>query len=551
MLRSCSLFVLFSWLLATAVLAEDIVVRHDLDPAASAWLAGDGVVNVGPGAAVGDDDAAWLRCLWDWPRARRPLPGTAPFTAVATEGDRGGHRGFSTDADDDGDGRTDEDPLDGRDNDGDGAVDEDYAAISHRMGVWSDERDGVRRHLATYHWIYPHLQTLLAVDLRQSGGATIAPLRLVLGERGLWQQIDEVCLAPDVPATGPFFYAALPAGPAGPRWLGLVVLDEGGPRGLNERVHAAGNELLVPLRGSEVALAIAVGATRLQVLDDLAAAARLAEGITDPVTGRRVSWLPAAVPPTVPASRLPSALLRDTDICRFELVFGVAEGHVRRFDPDLFATGGQPLGEPTELVWSAGEAAPTAVLAWPESPDAACDPYTLLGSTSAGTLTVRFRGPRPAAQTTLHAVLADGRTAELALTVAAADTAAAALDQQLSLSPRLLANFPNPFRSSTRVRFQVPATAAEAFVWEGDGPPPFDPQERLPFADGSASVRVTVYSLEGKEVARLFAASVGPGDYEATWDGRDRIGRTVASGAYICKLEIENWSVTKQLIFVR
>jgi hypothetical protein len=36
-------------------------------------------------------------------------------------------------ADDDGDGRFDEDPLDGRDNDGDGRIDEDYAAMSNQM----------------------------------------------------------------------------------------------------------------------------------------------------------------------------------------------------------------------------------------------------------------------------------------------------------------------------------------------------------------------------------------------------------------------------------
>ena len=49
----------------------------------------------------------------------------------------------------------------------------------------------------------------------------------------------------------------------------------------------------------------------------------------------------------------------------------------------------------------------------------------------------------------------------------------------------------------------------------------------------------------------LFAGSVGVGIYEAQWNGRDRQGRTVASGAYFCKLQIEQWTTAKRLIFVR
>jgi hypothetical protein len=50
-----------------------------------------------------------------------------------TEGASGGNRRPSKSADDDGDGRVDEDWLDGYDNDGDGRVDEDFAAISRQM----------------------------------------------------------------------------------------------------------------------------------------------------------------------------------------------------------------------------------------------------------------------------------------------------------------------------------------------------------------------------------------------------------------------------------
>jgi hypothetical protein len=52
---------------------------------------------------------------------------------TAQEGMSGGQRYPSPEADDDADGKIDEDWLDGRDNDGDGAIDEDFAAASNEM----------------------------------------------------------------------------------------------------------------------------------------------------------------------------------------------------------------------------------------------------------------------------------------------------------------------------------------------------------------------------------------------------------------------------------
>lgn len=46
---------------------------------------------------------------------------------------KGNRQGFSTQPDDDSDGITDEDPLNGKDDDGDGRIDEDYSAISQQM----------------------------------------------------------------------------------------------------------------------------------------------------------------------------------------------------------------------------------------------------------------------------------------------------------------------------------------------------------------------------------------------------------------------------------
>jgi hypothetical protein len=88
----------------------------------------------------------------------------------------------------------------------------------------------------------------------------------------------------------------------------------------------------------------------------------------------------------------------------------------------------------------------------------------------------------------------------------AAGNVAASTDpgRRPQLSPALLANSPNPFHHTTRISFQVPATAGEAFLVEEGQEPLFDPQQRMPYADGAASVQVTIYSLEGRELNTLF-----------------------------------------------
>jgi hypothetical protein len=63
----------------------------------------------------------------------RPSQDLRDIMYRASEGDGGGSRLPSARADDDGDGETDEDWLNGFDDDGDGAVDEDFAAISRQM----------------------------------------------------------------------------------------------------------------------------------------------------------------------------------------------------------------------------------------------------------------------------------------------------------------------------------------------------------------------------------------------------------------------------------
>lgn len=89
---------------------------------------------------------------------------------------------------------------------------------------------------------------------------------------------------------------------------------------------------------------------------------------------------------------------------------------------------------------------------------------------------------------------------------------------------RLLPAVPNPFNPRTTLRFELPAA----------GP-----------------VRLTIHGLDGRLVATLVARELPAGGHEAAWDGRDRAGRTVAAGVYLCRLEAAGAIRTQRLALLK
>jgi hypothetical protein len=82
----------------------------------------------------------------------RPTSDPIDKMYFSAEGDMGGNRLPSPSADDDNDGKIDEDYKDGRDNDGDGKVDEDFAAISKQMfSCWYTDDQPIATQLYATH----------------------------------------------------------------------------------------------------------------------------------------------------------------------------------------------------------------------------------------------------------------------------------------------------------------------------------------------------------------------------------------------------------------
>ena len=64
-------------------------------------------------------------------------------------------------------------------------------------------------------------------------------------------------------------------------------------------------------------------------------------------------------------------------------------------------------------------------------------------------------------------------------------------------------------------------------------------------------VRLAVYDMLGREVSVLIDGDLGPGTYEVTWDGADEVGRSMAAGTYVYRLEAGPFSASRRLTIVR
>ena len=82
----------------------------------------------------------------------------------------------------------------------------------------------------------------------------------------------------------------------------------------------------------------------------------------------------------------------------------------------------------------------------------------------------------------------------------------------------LMPAMPNPFRQSATLVFSIAR----------GGP-----------------VDLAVYSVDGRRVRTLVRESREPGEYRATWDGRDDGGNPISAGVYYARLETVDQSLTR------
>ena len=104
--------------------------------------------------------------------------------------------------------------------------------------------------------------------------------------------------------------------------------------------------------------------------------------------------------------------------------------------------------------------------------------------------------------------------------VTAVESASPSLPEQTAL----LANFPNPFNSSTWISYRL----------ADPGP-----------------VRLTIYNALGQPVRTLVDQFHVAGEYRVSWDARDRQGSAVAAGVYITRLQYPGGVQSRGLLYLR
>ncbi|MCB1185117.1 T9SS type A sorting domain-containing protein, partial [bacterium] len=96
-----------------------------------------------------------------------------------------------------------------------------------------------------------------------------------------------------------------------------------------------------------------------------------------------------------------------------------------------------------------------------------------------------------------------------------------------TLTPRVFnlnANYPNPFNPMTKISFSLPE---------------------------AQNVRLNVYSLDGRLVAKLLNETRGPGLHEVVWTGRNDDGHAVASGVYFYRIDAGPYSQVRKMTLMK
>jgi hypothetical protein len=88
----------------------------------------------------------------------------------------------------------------------------------------------------------------------------------------------------------------------------------------------------------------------------------------------------------------------------------------------------------------------------------------------------------------------------------------------------LYQNYPNPFNSGTTIEFYLPQTA---------------------------EIKIEIYNLLGQKVWTLWQGRHPAGQYQLRWDGTDEMGREVASGVYIYRVQTKDFVQSRKMLFLK
>ncbi|MBN2029685.1 T9SS type A sorting domain-containing protein [bacterium] len=85
-------------------------------------------------------------------------------------------------------------------------------------------------------------------------------------------------------------------------------------------------------------------------------------------------------------------------------------------------------------------------------------------------------------------------------------------------------------------------------IWQ-NYPNPFNPETLIQYAlPKSSQVRIDVFNIKGERIITLVNEEKQAGYYTTIWNGRDKMGRQVAGGVYLCRIQTAKYSNTIRMI---
>lgn len=156
-----------------------------------------------------------------------------------------------------------------------------------------------------------------------------------------------------------------------------------------------------------------------------------------------------------------------------------------------------------------------AAYAWAVAQD-----QTVQGTLVASSLPVRYAVVsvlNPSDSSTIRSVLTDASGSFL-LTVPGEVYSEASLPLEFELAQ----NYPNPFQQSTHISYQI-AKQTEA--------------------------EIVIYDMLGREIKRFTMGLQRQGNYSLQWDGKDKIGKHVATGVYFYQLRTQQGTQVRKMVY--
>ncbi len=104
---------------------------------------------------------------------------------------------------------------------------------------------------------------------------------------------------------------------------------------------------------------------------------------------------------------------------------------------------------------------------------------------------------------------------------------------------------------SSRVQVARDEVPTRAMI-TGVRPNPFNPRtEIFYFVPATTTVELAVYDVSGRRVATLVRGTRPAGEASVTWNGKDAMGRSVASGVYLAKMVAGGETITQRMTLLK